>query len=161
MVQLSFDGSAVDLEFLLLVLILFSNRGFLDRVDGHWINLDVVGSVGLRGVENGSVHSGGLPLGDLALIKVQLSDSGLDGQFELTLKFTLSDIISFLQVFVIRNVNGISCAVFVSDAEVLGLEFWLDLLAPCFQGLEVRGKLAQSLRRSGSAHLDDEFFSRL
>ena len=79
----------------------------------------------------------------------------------MTLKFTLSDIISFLQVFVIRNVDGISGAVFVSDAEVLGLEFWLDLLAPCFQGLEVLRELAQSLGRSGSAHLDDEFFSRL
>ena len=114
-----------------MVLILFNIRGFLDRVDGQGsksleselLDLDEVGSVGLRGVENGSVHSRGLPLGDLALIKVQLSDSGLDRQFELTLKFTLSDIISFLQVFVIRNVDGISVAFFVSNAEVLGLKF--------------------------------------
>jgi hypothetical protein len=72
-------------------------------------------------------------------------------------KFTLSNLISFVKIFIVGHVDEIAGIVGVQHAEVLSLEFWLDLLTPLFQGSEVWRSLAQSLGRSGSAHLHDEF----
>lgn len=52
-------------------------------------------------------------------------------------KFTLSNLISFVKIFIVGHVDEIAGIVGVQHAEVLSLEFRLDLLTPFFQGFEV------------------------